>query len=475
MGGRRMEQSLIKIVHWKPNALALYRMSVDLAGDQEERRAFHFFRSNSVMALQGYFDSEFWSRLVLQASHTEPTIRHAVIALGSLHETTQNEDSAILKSGAAYDKFALQQCNKAIANLNQELGIRGQQSIEVLLMSCVIFVCFETLQGNYESALTHMESGVRMYRNWQAENSKPGPGISSGRHHTIDKEIAQIFSRLNLQVLMFPDTHLLGRNFYTTNLNPLIDQPPKTFSSLKEAKDRLDNCMGYIFQSVLAVYFARENFLHQAQKRSPEFMSYQTLLSQWSVLFGAFISSSGTNLGPEDRQRASLLEIQYRVATILFTTGMSPEETAFDAFNSEFNSIVTLTSSLVKDGKAFGIPGRAGQFSFDMALVPPMYLTATRCRDPLIRRRALSILSATPRQEGVWNSDMMARIAERLIHIEEDGNGQVTSSDNVPATSRLSVLNATINSEQRSVLVELCRPKGNQNGELDLLDEWITY
>jgi hypothetical protein len=473
-----MGQDLVKIVHWKPNALAIHRMSVDVAGEEEERRAFHFFRSNSVMTLQGYFDSEFWSRLVLRASHTAPTIRHAVIALGSLHETTQNKDSAVLRSGKAYNKFALQQCNKAIASLNQELSIKGQQSIEVLLMSCVMFVCFETLQGNYESALTHMESGVRMYRNWQAENSKAGACIT-GRPHSVDKEIAQIFSRLNLQVLMFPDTHLLGKDFYVTNANTLIDSPPNSFSCLKEAKDRLDNCMSYIFQSLIAAYFARQDLVNETQKRSPEFQTHRTLLSQWSVLFSAFMRSSGTCLGLADQQRARVLEIQYRAATILFDTGMSPQETAFDALNSEFDSIVTLTSSLVEDNKDSGASEKAGHFTFDMALVPPLYLTATRCRDPLIRRRALSILWATSRQEGIWNSDMLAKIAERLISIEEDGLGQVTSSDDVPATSRLSVLNVTIYSEQRHVLAELCRPKGNGNGdgngELDLLDEWVTY
>jgi len=72
-------------------------------------------------------------------------------------------------------------------------------------MSCALFVCFEALHGNYESALTHMESGVRMYRNRQAENGHSGHRTSSGSCHIVDKEIAQIFSRLNLQVLMFPD------------------------------------------------------------------------------------------------------------------------------------------------------------------------------------------------------------------------------------------------------------------------------
>ena len=69
---------------------------------------------------------------------------------------------------------------------------------------------------------------------------------------------------------------------------------------------------------------------------------------------------------------------------------------------------------------------------------------------------------------------MLATIAERLICIEEDGIERVASSDDVPVTSRVSVLNATIYSEQRRVILELCRPKDNGNGELDLLDELVT-
>jgi hypothetical protein len=253
-------------------------------------------------------------------------------------------------------------------------------------MSCALFVCFETLQGSYESALTHMESGIRMYRNWQAENGNSGPRISSGSCHIIEKEIAQIFSRLNLQVLMFPQTHLLGKDFYTTNVNPLIDLPPESFSCLKEARDRLDNCMSYVFESVIVAYFSRPDFVNHTQKLSPEHQTYQTLLSQWSLLFGAFMRSSGTDLGPEDRQRASLLEIQYKAAIILFATGMSPQETVFDAFNSDFDSIVAVTSSLVVNSQGSGILKTTGQFLFDMGVIPPLYFTASRCRDPSIRR-----------------------------------------------------------------------------------------
>jgi hypothetical protein len=470
--GPRPDQPSVKIVHWKPSALALHQMSVDLAGEREERRAFHFFRSNSVGVLQGYFDSEFWSRLILQASHTDPAIKHAVVALGSLHEAILTGESRLLNNGKAHDNFALQHCNKAIANLNKGLRGEGQKSIEVLLMSCVIFVCFETLQGNYESALSHMESGIRVYRSWQLEQSKHSAFKTSNIHHAIDKEIAQIVSRLNLQTLLFVDTHLLNPKWYAQNIIPPIDPPPESFGCLNDARDRLDNCTNYIFESTIVSFFSNA---HTAAERCPETQIHHSLLSQWLDLFDTFMKKSGRSLGLEDRQRATLLRVQYKASRILTATGISPQETAFDAFNPDFDSIVTLMSSLIENGQGSGVSERTRQFSFDTGVVPPLYFTATRCRNPSIRRRAMSLLAATHRQEGVWNSEMLAKIAERVIAIEEDGVDQVTSSSDVAATSRLSVLNATIYSEQRRVLVELCRPTGNENGEWDLLDEWIEY
>jgi hypothetical protein len=41
--------------------------------------------------LPGIFDPTFWTRLVLQATHHEPAIRHAVIVLGALHENSEVE------------------------------------------------------------------------------------------------------------------------------------------------------------------------------------------------------------------------------------------------------------------------------------------------------------------------------------------------------------------------------------------------
>ena len=451
---------------------------MDIAGTKEERRAFHFFCSKSVADCTGLFDSGFWSRLVLQASHAEPSIRHAVIALGSLHETVQEEESKFLEGRRAYDPFALQQCNKAIGLLNQNLYSNRKHSNETLLMSCAVFIYFESLQGNYESALGHIQSGLRIFRDWQAEISKPslgGTAASSKYQQGIDSDIVQMFSRLNLEALMFPDTHLFPMDFLKQDVSMVIDSVPNAFTSLKQAKDLLDNCMSYTFQSAAGAYFrGQSNNLHSG---SPQDIINGDLISQWSTAFNAFVQSSGPKLGPEDLQRAMLLEIQYKCAKILVSVGMPPREAAFDDFQPEFGNIISLASSIIHGSGPIKSSERTIHFSFDMGIVPSLYFTATRCREPSIRRQALSLLSATSRQECIWNSKMLSKIAERLILIEEEREiiEQVAGSEPTSAMSWLTVLNATIYSEQRQVLVECCRQKCNSDEEICLLDAWILY
>ena len=478
--GRRPKKDPLQIVHWQPNTLALHRISVDVAGNKEERRAFHFFRENSAADFPGFFESSFWGQLVLQASHAEPSIRHALIALGSLHETVQQEEWTLLKRRRACDSFALQQCNKAIGHLNQNIRSNGQRSKEMLLMSCAIFICFESLQGNYESALSHMQGGLRIFRDWQAEASKPRrPGTaSSSRHHqSVDSEIVQMFSRLNAQTLLFPDTHLFPTDFVKQDVRLIIDSVPGAFTTLKEARDCLDNCMSYKLQASAAVYFNRQGSENNSGLGQPQGPTNEHLLPQWSAAFHAFVEKAGPSPRPRDLQGVMLLKIQYKCAKILLSVGLPPRETAFDDFGALFESIISLATSVIHRSGSYGISERTGHFSFETGLIPPLYFVATRCRDPWIRRQALSLLSSTPRQESIWNSEMLTKIAERLILIEEerDNIGQVTRSEVILVTSRLSVLNATIYSEKRQVLVECCQQKCGPDEEMSLLNEWIMY
>lgn len=474
--GRRPRHDPIQIVHWQPNTLALTRISTGIPGSRKELRAFDFFRNESTTEFAGFFDSSFWSRSVLQASHAESCIRHAVFALGSLHETVLRNSSLPSKPDASSDPFALQQCNKAIGFLNQSISSNTHPSIEMLLMSCAIFICFASLQGNYESALCHMQSGLRIFRRWQERLGEPSnakAAVSPGRNQTVDSEIVQIFCRLNIQTLLFIDTHLFSKDFMTQGSIQQIHPVRPSFRNLHEAKDFLDNYISNKLSAGVATYLRHQSCDNDLYDQDCVIIDEHPF-SDWSAAFHAFLKESGPALNAKDVQRAKMLEIQYKCAEVLLSVGVPPREQALDAFMEVFETVVRLAAEIIGLREE---SGRRSQFSFETGVLPALYFVSTRCRNPRIRRQALSLFSSASHQEGVWNSAMLSKIAERIILIEEDRDHMEHSdeTDDIAVSSRLTVLNVNIHSETKQVLIACSQQGPSADEEPCLLEQWVTY
>ncbi len=80
------------------------------------------------------------------------------------------------------------------------------------------------------------------------------------------------------------------------------------------------------------------------------------------------------------------------------------------------------------------------------------------CRDPVIRRRALSLLRRAPMQEGVWSSQAAWRVSRRIVELEEAGLGVVVRScGDVPEHARIEATSAVVDGEERRATVEYWR------------------
>jgi hypothetical protein len=119
--------------------------STAINGTEKEARSFHFFCQKTAPQLTGFFGDDLWEYLILRASHHEPAIRHAVIALGSLHERFIEHDGMVAKSKTELyrDDFALREYTVAIKFLVWPLMDQKQQSVDVCLIACILFTCFE--------------------------------------------------------------------------------------------------------------------------------------------------------------------------------------------------------------------------------------------------------------------------------------------------------------------------------------------
>ena len=132
--------------------------------DEREQRCFRFFRHRTVAQLSGFFVSEFWNYRVLQIFNHEPAIKHAVIALGSLHERFEQGGSFIKSSNADIEEggFALEQYIKAIHQLIKPPVSSKRLPVDVCLVACILFACFEVCPLRFSFLASKGVTGKKM-------------------------------------------------------------------------------------------------------------------------------------------------------------------------------------------------------------------------------------------------------------------------------------------------------------------------
>lgn len=81
-----------------------------------------------------------------------------------------------------------------------------------------------------------------------------------------------------------------------------------------------------------------------------------------------------------------------------------------------------------------------------------------RCRDPIIRRRAISLLRTYDRTEGAWNSFATYKAAQRVLDIEEAGLQNLKSCDDVPGWARISNVSLAFDHAEKRAALTYNRP-----------------
>jgi hypothetical protein len=222
------------------------RLSIHTPGSAREKRAFQYFTTQTAAELTGYYETtNFWQQLILQASSVDSSLRHAVIAIGSLHEEFAGKRlSYYSEDNGKGIHFAVNQYTKAIGHLRRSLS-SGKQAPLTALMSCILFVCFDSLRGHFDSAIVHLQSGLKILRDVCAR--------CPDESHMIMSQIAPLFKRLSLQAILYIDTRstperrALVASF--ADLSFRENEIPEAFKSLADARHALNEAADGLFRS----------------------------------------------------------------------------------------------------------------------------------------------------------------------------------------------------------------------------------
>ncbi|UPK95553.1 hypothetical protein LCI18_006488 [Fusarium solani-melongenae] len=423
-----------------------------------ERESFDWFRHRAIVKLCGVFSSRFWDTLVLQASMTAPSVLHALLALGSAHrlEVMRScpQEEINSESCKQQERFTLEQYNKAIACLRPHFAKtdRDASSTRMVLITCVIFVCLELLQGRYMEGQTHLENGLNLLSQLQADLQPSGTQglimLGHPQESVNDSYLAEAFSRLYAQSSLFgrvPGGCCKSKSDAIL-ADSTIQAPPPLFGSMSQARQHLDGLFNAIHS--LTVQCPRDRIIQEAPIELLDTQSrILTGLRLWQRAYKVSRLNLTSQLNVRDALSYPLLAVYHTMAVVMASTCLAlPDESIFDSFEESFVSVVLACENLLKEAIATIVADKAegyclGGFSFtaDIGLIPPLYYTALKCRVPSLRRRAIEMLATATHKESIWNGAVAARIAREVVTIEEKGTGVNVERDHIPPDTQMAV------------------------------------
>ncbi|KAK0120067.1 hypothetical protein ONS95_011480 [Cadophora gregata] len=175
------------------------------------------------------------ARQVLQASLTDPSVRHAVSSLRALRQDL--EISGDTPTSVAHPTpgfhYGLQQYNMALGGLASNMSLPSSSTIKSALRCCQIFISIEQVQKNYSAMAQHIIRGLRIMYEYRArpyfiEGSQLVPAYD-GHLPLVDVFIIKLFSA----PCKFADSPAVREVFPTTS--------PASFDSPHEGTDESPN------------------------------------------------------------------------------------------------------------------------------------------------------------------------------------------------------------------------------------------
>lgn len=110
-----------------------------------------------------------------------------------------------------------------------------------------------------------------------------------------------------------------------------------------------------------------------------------------------------------ESETVAFLLMYYHATFTWANTRLDLAETIFDGFTFHFEQIVHHADIYLSAASTEGTT-----FTFETGAVAPLFLTATRCRIPSLRRRALDLMKKAPRKECFHGAESTAEIASRV-------------------------------------------------------------
>lgn len=353
---------------------------------------FDRFRCSTVPNTVVLFPSQFWQQTTMQMAHSEPAIWHAAVAMGMLHQHMESlvvygtEDNALLEKASTHFSRAqgfsvdLDSPSKALtvmvllvaaSNLLERWPVMQQYLMDALAKATQL-----DRQGAGNPGLPGFMAKLELQAMTHSESSSPFPYAKSAS--------------------LLPAASLLT--------GPIPSET--TYEGLS----------GELFGMFRALLVLDNNDIQTYDTYGPWLTMLETFtrrLASWEARVAVYEGARGSR--PQDQSKVLSLRLYHALLRTMEKAGLSGPETRYDSQLGTFDYVVNLASCLVNQVQGHD----AFSLSMEPGIVIPLWLVIHRCRHPVVRRRALRLLSHNARVEGMWRSGAVSKALGAVVETEE--------------------------------------------------------
>lgn len=382
----------------------------------DEHRCYSYFQYHSVTNLAGFFDSPLWQQLALQMSRADPAVFHAVNMFSAAHQESEIHDmqmSARSRVGSQQYYFSLQQSTRAIALLNQRRNSQDPQLRQTILLCCLLFVLFDVLVAQYDSAFTHLHGGLRILKELENQGKLESE---------VAPSIIAAFRRLDIQASLY-DTRfpILRLDDGTKSPLKLFEAPTGGFTSLSQVREKIT----VLFTAGIPLIAKSWSLNGPNMEANYEslYLSQRRLLASFADFdpyFKTFCVMKYHQLSEKEQLGADIVHLLYLGHTLTLKTvlirGPVPKSLV-----PEFLALLQAHEDKIE--KLRSVSGLV----MDHVMIAHMYLVATQCPDMEIRIRAIRLLRSWPHYEGLHSSNVTALMALGALRRDFPNESQALS------------------------------------------------
>lgn len=349
-------------------------------------------------------------------SHQNATIRHAAAAVGAAYEqyTLRASEENVTEG------FALQQYNKAIHHFRNEVLSPQGSNYDAMLITCALFSCLEMLRDNHHGAMDHVQGGVQILLS-RLRSTASQTSTSKTARGKFDRDLFQFFYRMDLQ------TALSGRQMHFSEMpmedptapSPLLEDT-LNFENISDARDSLTGLKlrGYSWvHEVGFVLTAPSGPLTPEQEGKHRRLSED--FHRWHAAFEVFMKKPSNTVGILDPRAPLTLFIEYHVSYFWMKKCTANYETEYDEHVQDYKKVVECAEEIISLSKKLDTGPMQRRFVMEAPVTPSLYWTAYKCRDPVLRRRAIQAILDFPSCQGIWENRRHAASVTRIMEIEE--------------------------------------------------------